>query len=256
MSGGSQVHRAADPSGQLAHRNDATLSKPERLDVEASPRPSRRSTPPSPHRRVHQALRFLMRPAFRASFGMDSSGLEHIPPCGPYILAYNHVSMLDWAFVSYFLPEPVRFVVDRDYFDQPLLRIPMRINGAIPAFTDRPDPVAIRRAESVLRAGEPLVLTPEGCISRTGRPGNGQPGIIALAASARVPILPAAIRGAFEVFPRHRRLPRPGRVSVVFGPLLPPPTAADRATQRALVGRLMRYITALLDDAPGAERPW
>jgi 1-acyl-sn-glycerol-3-phosphate acyltransferase len=187
---------------------------------------------------------------------MFGEGVEHIPRRGSYLLAYNHVSMLDWAFVSYFLPEPLRFVVDREYFDHPLLRIPMRIDGAIPAWTDRPDPAAFRRAHGVLAAEQPLALTPEGRISRTGRPGAGQPGIIALASAAQVPILPAAIGGAFEVFPRHRRLPRPGHVSVVFAPLLPPPPAADRPTQRALVGGLMNYITALLDDDPNPERPW
>jgi 1-acyl-sn-glycerol-3-phosphate acyltransferase len=254
MSGSSHPHRVLSQFDHLARVSSLRVAKPELITAGASPRPSRRST--GPHRRTYQSLRFLLRPLFRAYFGMQANGVEHIPRRGPYILAYNHVSMLDWAFVSYFLPEPVRFVVDREYFDQPLLRIPMRSNGAVPAWTDRPDPAAIRRAQRLLRTGEPLVLTPEGRISRTGRPGDGQPGIIALAATERAPILPAAIRGAYDVFPRHRRVPRPGRVSVVFGPLLTPPTATDRGTQRLLVGRLMGYITALLDGVPNAERPW
>lgn len=226
------------------------------LDAKLSPRGSRGSTPSVPWRRVYQSSRFLLRPVFRASFGMGGSGLEHIPRHGPYILASNHVSMLDWAFLFYYLAETVRVVVHRDYFDHPILGIPLRLNGAVPVRTARADPSAIRLAHAVLAAGEPLILFPEGGISRTGRPIAGHPGIIALAEAARVPILPAAIRGAFEAFPRHRRLPRPGRVSVVFGPLLQPPTATDRTTQRALVARLMGYIGALLNRAPNPERPW
>lgn len=190
------------------------------------------------------------------AFEMVGRGEEHIPRSGPYLLAYNHVSMLDWAFACYFLPEPVRFVVDRDYFDLRLLRPPMRIIGAIPAYTDRPDPAAYRRARAVLAAGDPVVLTPEGRISRSGRPGTAQPGIISLAAAERVPILPAAICGAFEVFPRHRRLPRPGPVRVTFGRLLPPPAAPTRSDQRMLADRLMTHITALLDGASNPELPW
>jgi len=187
---------------------------------------------------------------------MRGRGIEHIPRRGPYILAYNHVSMLDWAFVSYFLPTPARFVVDREYYDRPLLRLPMWINGAIPVHVDRPDFGVLRAASAVLTARDPLVLTPEGRISRDGRPGAARPGIIALAMAAHAPILPAAIRGAFDVFPRHRRLPRPGPVEVVFGALLPPPPAVDRAGQRRLAGQLMGHIASLLDGAPRADPPW
>jgi len=211
---------------------------------------------PAPWRRFHQAGRFLLRPVFRACFGMAGEGVAHVPRRGPYILASNHVSMMDWAFLSYYLPGLVRFVVHRDYFDHPLLGIAMRMNGAVPLRTERPEHGAIRLAHAVLAAGEPLVMFPEGGISRSGRPGPGQPGIIALAAAARVPVLPAAIRGAFDVFPRQRQLPRPGAVSVAFGPLLPPPPAADRAAQRALAARLMTYITALLDGASSPEPAW
>lgn len=225
-----------------------------------APKPSRRApslpTPPAPHRRFHRACRILLRPVLRACFGMAGEGVEHIPARGPYILAANHVSMLDWAFLSYYLTDLVRFVVHRDYLDNPLLRVALRFNGAVAVRTDGPDLGAFRLARAVLAASEPLILFPEGGISRSGRPGAGQPGLIALAAAAQVPILPAAIRGAFDVFPRHRRLPRPGRVSVAFAPLLPPPPARDRDTQRALAARLMVYIAALLDGVAGAEPAW
>jgi 1-acyl-sn-glycerol-3-phosphate acyltransferase len=227
----------------------------EALDVAAAPA-RRGPSLPTPRRRFHQTSRYVLRPVFRALFGMEGEGLDHIPPHGPYLLASNHVSMLDWAFLSYYLPELVRFVVHREYFDHPLLRLALRCNGAVPVRTDRPDLAAFRLARAVLAAGEPLIIFPEGGISRSGRPGKGQPGIIALAAATRVPILPAAIRGAFEAFPRQRRLPRRGRVSVAFGPLLPPPPAADRATQRALIGRLMTGIEALLDGALLREPLW
>jgi 1-acyl-sn-glycerol-3-phosphate acyltransferase len=113
----------------------------------------------------------------------------------------------------------------------------------------------MRTARAVLAAKEPLILFPEGGISRTGRPGRAQPGIIALAAAARVPIVPVAIRGAFEAFPRDRRVPRRGRVTVAFGAALPPPPI-DRRRQQALADRLMDHIRALLDGAPQPAPAW
>lgn len=211
---------------------------------------------PAQRPRLHHVSRFLMRPWFRIYFGMQQEGLERLPPHGSYLLAPNHVSMLDWAFLSYFLPRLTRFVVHREYYDNPFLGFGLRVNGALPIRTGRPDLGAMRKALAVLAAGEPLILFPEGAISRTGRPGRALPGIIALAAAAQSPIVPVAIRGAFQAFPRWQRLPRPGRVTVVFGPLLPPPVAANRAAQEQLAGRLTEHITALLDGLPPRHRAW
>lgn len=187
---------------------------------------------------------------------MRGEGVEHIPARGPFLLASNHVSMLDWAFLSYYLPDLVRFVVHRDYFRVPVLGTGLRFNGAVPIGAGAADGAGLRMARAVLAAGEPLIVFPEGAISRTGRPLPGQPGTVALAAAAGAPIVPVALRGAFECFPRHRQLPRPGNVSVAFGRPLPPPPVADRAAQRRQVAGLMAHIAALLDGAPEPAPPW
>jgi 1-acyl-sn-glycerol-3-phosphate acyltransferase len=79
--------------------------QPDALDAAsaASTRGPSLPTPPTPRRRFHQTGRFLLRPLFRALFGMEGEGLEHVPRHGPYLLASNHVSMLDWAFLSYYM---------------------------------------------------------------------------------------------------------------------------------------------------------
>jgi 1-acyl-sn-glycerol-3-phosphate acyltransferase len=193
---------------------------------------------------------------FKLFFGMRSEGLARLPARGPYIIAPNHVSMLDWAFVSYFLGTLTRFVAHREYFEQPILGFGLRVNGAIAVNGGRPEPTTMRILQSILRSGEPLILFPEGAISRNGRPGRGQPGIIHLAATTEVPIVPVAIRGAHEAFPRHRTVPRPGRVRVIFGEPLPPPPATDRPGQQDCVARLMGHIAQLLDGHRHAGRPW
>jgi 1-acyl-sn-glycerol-3-phosphate acyltransferase len=146
-------------------------------------------------------------------------------------------------------------VVHREYYDHPLIGFGLRVNGAIPVRTDRPDLGAMRTARAVLAAGEPLILFPEGSISRSGRPGAAQSGIIALASAAAVPIVPVAIRGAFEAFPRWRRLPRRRPVTVVLGTPLPPP-AGDRRRHQELAGLLMGHIEALLDGEPQPPPTW
>jgi 1-acyl-sn-glycerol-3-phosphate acyltransferase len=211
---------------------------------------------PTQHPGLHHVARFLLRPLFRLYFRMRGEGLANLPPSGPYLLAPNHVSMLDWAFISYFLPYLVRFVVDRSFYDVPVLGFWLRVNGAIPIRAGRPDTRALRLAHKVLESDEALVVFPEGAISRTGRPARAQPGIISLAAATGVPILPVAVRGAFEAFPRWHRLPRPRPVTVVFGRPLPPPPAADRVERQAQADGLLDHIAGLLDGREPGSAPW
>ena len=190
-------------------------------------------------------------------FRIRCEGIANLPADGPYLLAPNHVSMLDWAFVSYFLPYLVRFMVDRSFYDLPVLGFGLRVNGAIPIRAGRPDARALRLAHAVLEAGEALIVFPEGAISQTGRPHRGQPGVVSLAAATGTPILPVAIRGAFEAFPRWRRVPRPRPVTVVFGrPLPPPPPTVDRQERQAHADGLMTHIAAMLDGRQPDAAPW
>jgi len=242
----------------------SVLPVPREQVAEARPRPPRQSVrarrdvvvpPRTPV--VHHAVRWLFRPLFRLYFGMRGHGVEHVPPYGPFVIAPNHVSMLDWAFVCYFLRWQVRFLVDRTYWDHPHVGTWLRFNGAVPVRAGRPDPQAIRLAHAVLASGEPLIVFPEGQISRTGRPQRAHPGVVSLATAMQVPIVPVAIRGAFEAFPRWRRLPRPGRVTVAFGrPLPPPPGVTDRRAQQALADGLMAHIAAMLDGREPESSPW
>ena len=212
---------------------------------------------PAQRPRLHRLARLLLRPLFLLYFRMRSEGLANLPRDGRFLIAPNHVSMLDWAFITYFLPRVVRFLVDHSFYDVPVLGLGLRVNGAIPIRTGQPDARALRLAHAVLAADEPLIVFPEGAISRTGRPLPAQPGIISLAARTGTPIVPVAVRGAFEAFPRWRRIPRPGRVTVVFGrPLPPPPPTDDRDARRAQAAGLMAHIAELLDGREPAAMPW
>jgi len=60
-----------------------------------------------------------------------------------------------------------------------------------------------------------------------------------------MPVVPAYVAGAFEALPRHRRLPRPHRVTVTFGTPLPPDA----------LGRYPAEITAEMRDAVAGLAP-
>ena len=72
-----------------------------------------------------------------------------------------------------------------------------------------------------LRAGSAVVIFPEGTRTATGTLGEIKSGFALLAKKAEVPIVPVAIVGAYECWPRTRRMPRPGRIRLEFGRVIP-----------------------------------
>jgi len=72
-----------------------------------------------------------------------------------------------------------------------------------------------------LRAGHAVVIFPEGTRTATGQLGEIKGGFALLAKKADVPIVPVAIVGAYECWPRTRLLPQPGRIRLEFGHVIP-----------------------------------
>ena len=89
-----------------------------------------------------------------------------------------------------------------------------------------------------------MIIFPEGRLTATGAIGTFRKGAAVLALDSGVPIVPAYIDGMYEVMPRFRRVPRPGRVTVTFsGPVAAEPDddydsyiARTEAVVRTLAG--------------------
>ena len=162
----------------------------------------------------------LMRTLFR----LRVRGREHLPDSGtPCVIAANHVSFLDPAAIAAALPSHV--LRDTHWaawvgimFAGSLQRLVSRATRVFAVDPDQDLAGAIRTGRAVLAAGQSLVWFPEGRRSYTGELQNFQQGIgVMLEAAPDAQVVPTAIAGAYEAWPRHRRLPRPGRVEVVFG---------------------------------------
>lgn len=195
---------------------------------------------------LYRSMKTVLAPLADVYFSLRGSGHERLP-AGPFIVAANHASMLDWVFVARFVARPVRFVLTREFFDQRGFTWAYRRLGVIPIRDGAIELSAVRQLLSTLRRGEIVGVFPEGRITRDGTLAPGEPGVVAIAARAGVPIVPAGIDGAFEAFPRDARLPSPRAVSVRFGAPLAIPRAAatDREEQRRVLAELMTAIDTL-----------
>jgi len=171
-------------------------------------------------------------------------GLENIPREGGVLLASNHQSFLDPVLVAMVLPREMHFMARRTLFRNPVLRAIIVSYNAFAIERDTADVKGVKIAIARLEAGNILLVFPEGTRTENGEVGRMKPGIGMLAERAAVPIVPVLIHGAYEVLPKGARIPRLGRISMVFGKPLPP------VTETTAVSRIYDAVVGLKGEIP------
>ena len=122
------------------------------------------------------------------------SGTEHVPRTGGVLLAYNHISYVDFIYgglAAHPSRRLVRFMAKRELFDHKALGPLMRSLHHIEV--DRGEGVAsFHTAVDFLRQGEAVGIFPEATISRAMELKEFKTGAVRIAAEAGVPLAVAA----------------------------------------------------------------
>lgn len=156
-------------------------------------------------------------------------GRENIPLEGGFVLVANHQCFFDPFFVGSGVSQPVHFMTRASAFKIPLIGTIMRQFTAFPVERGQADIRAIRRSVRLLEVGEPVLIFPEGTRTSDGEISKMKSGAISIAQRAGCPIVPAAVRGAYEAWPRHQKIPGFGKVSVAYAPAIQPGEGKDDA---------------------------
>lgn len=183
--------------------------------------------------RRYGLLRLAVRPLVRLFYKTAISGVENLP-AGPAVIVPNHISYVDAILISFAADRPMRFMMKRQIFEKaPRL---MAALGAIPVSSkDSPQDIeaSLEAARQAIRAGQSVVIFPEGQLTLTGNMTGFRRGFERIVAGAPAPVIPAYLDGLWgsvfsmqkgpSLWSRLKELPRP--VSVRFGPALAEPTA-------------------------------
>jgi 1-acyl-sn-glycerol-3-phosphate acyltransferase len=142
-----------------------------------------------------RVLRWLLKVfAFKLLAKLDRvEGLENVPSHGPAILMINHIAFIDPIVVLHTLPRNIVPLAKIEVYNYPLIGIIPRLWGVIPVRREEVDRRAVQQVLEVLRAGEIVLVAPEG--TRAPQLSQGKEGIAYLASHASVPIVPVAIDG-------------------------------------------------------------
>ena len=201
---------------------------------------------------VYQVCSSFMRNIFSVLYRTTWHGLENLPKEGPVIVASNHVSFFDPPLVGCSAPREFHFLARETLMGNPVSAwLLPRLNVIGVDREGGKDAGAVRQVMKSLKEGKVLVIFPEGTRSRDGSLQKAKAGIGLLACRTRAQILPARVFGAYEVYNRHRKIPKVrGRIQVVYGRCLRPDEydpgkGADERFQVA-INRIMDAIATLV----------
>lgn len=189
--------------------------------------------------------RMMVRMLCMAIYGPEYTGFEQIPESGPAILVCNHVSYMDGVIVASGCKRPVRFVIDREIYNLPVVHYFMVYNRAIPIAPTRESVMqALDEISAGLKAGDVICIFPEGQLTYTGGLGRFKTGIESIIKRDPVPVYPIALSGLWgSIFSRkymgsfRRFIPRliPQKVYAICGEAIAPELVSVNFLQKTVM---------------------
>jgi len=167
-------------------------------------------------------------------FRLRVLGRDRIP-AERCIICPNHTSYLDGVLVYAALGNALRssvfYMGYQKYFDAPLIRRFVHWMRVIPIDPGRNLTESMQACAYVLENDRKLCIFPEGARSVTGELIELREGVGILAKELDVRLVPAYISGAHAAWKPTALLPRPGRVTIIFGE----PQTVNELVQRGYV---------------------
>jgi len=195
-------------------------------------------------------------------FGLRVVGTHNLPRRGGVLIVANHQSFLDPVAIGCGRSRHFHFLARKTLFANPLFGWLLRRLNCVPIDQEGIGIEGIRNIIARLQAGHPVLVFPEGERTHDGRLQDLRPGIALLFKRVTAPIVPVGIAGAYEAWPRWRKLPVPAPVflapsrrsiAVAYGA---PRDARElvRMPREEMLALLRSDIAQLIKDADAIRR--
>ena len=192
---------------------------------------------------VYDVLRVMARCVAVWVFGLRFEGRENWPASGGGLICSNHQSHFDPPLVGMTCNRRMNYLARDTLYKVPVLKQVIHFLDAIPIDREGGGLAGLKETLRRLKAGELVLIFPEGTRTHDGEVAPLKPGFIAVARRSRVPLIPVAIDGAYQAWPRTARLPWLSRVAVVIGEPISPEQVAELPDEDLLAELEQRILT-------------
>ena len=150
-------------------------------------------------------------------FGFRVLHRDRMIQSGPVILAMNHESYLDPPLAGNACDRPIYYFARRSLLNVPILGWLLPKLNVIPVDQEGIDRSALKATIRELKAGNGVLIFPEGSRTMDGSLQPALPGLGLIIAKTLAPVVPMRIFGAHEALPRGGGKLRLARITVVVG---------------------------------------
>ena len=149
-------------------------------------------------------------------------GKENVPEQGAFVLVGNHQSFLDPVFCGIPLKRPLFFLARDSLFKNRFFGWLISSVNTIPVKRGTADLSAMKNIIGKLKEGNGVCLFPEATRTKNGKITPFKPGFTLLCRRGKAAVVPVVIDGAFECWPRHKKIFSPGaRIVICYGKCIP-----------------------------------
>ena len=210
----------------------------------------------------HVPFRFrLSRPVLKSVFRLifhilgrvKIIGKENVLYGKPYVVAMNHISIFDPPLVGAFWPEMLEIIGASDVFEKPGQGEVLKLYGVIPVHRGEYDRALLKRIVSVITAGYPLLIAPEGGRSHVTAMRRALPGIAYIIEATGVPVVPVGLVGTTEDFWQRAKRGEKPQLEIRIGASITLPSiiekgAARREARQRNADLVMQHLAGLLPE--------
>ena len=172
-----------------------------------------------PHERslLWRTLQIPVRLTATLAFDLKAFHPERVPVTGGVLMLSNHQSYLDPPLLGTRLNRSMAYLADAELFKFAPFGWLIRTLNAFPIEQGRGDLGAMKQSIRLLQEGWLLNVFPEGSRTPDGNLHPAQKGAALIVRRAGVPVVPVAIHGSYEAWPKTQKFPRPHPIRILYG---------------------------------------